>query len=325
MAGGTTSTTERMCERPGFAIVREDPEIEAEVVANAGARSALVVASGGCTLLTLAHRFPQLDLVGYDANPVQIAHVRRKLMARTDLARLNVGDANPDGLSQCGRFEGLFRVLRGFLVEFVQRPGEVDALLDVATTAAERSRIVARWFSSPLWPVAFDVSFEHGFLDALFTRAATQHAVPGSYPRYFQRVFEDLLGRDDVATNPFVEHVLLGMFRRAPEWANDAPLAPFALVHGGIPDVGDLSRFDVIHVSNIFDWSDGDTIARWRHALTAGARPGAFVIVRQLNNPRDPAVDLGPAFEIDEPWSRSLTQRSRVRFYDRIVVARRRQ
>ena len=44
--------------RAQFAVVREDPDLEAELVQHSGARAVLLVASGGCTALTLLHRFP---------------------------------------------------------------------------------------------------------------------------------------------------------------------------------------------------------------------------------------------------------------------------
>ena len=44
-----------MTVRPKFAVVREDAALEAELVRRTSARQVLVVASGGCTALTLRH------------------------------------------------------------------------------------------------------------------------------------------------------------------------------------------------------------------------------------------------------------------------------
>ena len=46
-----------MSERPKFAIVREDPALELEVVRLFGASAVLLPASGGCTALSLAQQF----------------------------------------------------------------------------------------------------------------------------------------------------------------------------------------------------------------------------------------------------------------------------
>ncbi|MEC9396330.1 MAG: DUF3419 family protein, partial [Myxococcota bacterium] len=61
-----------------FAIVREDPEVDLAVIERASARRVLFVASGGCTLLEIKHRFPAIDVVGFDFNPAQLDHVRDK-------------------------------------------------------------------------------------------------------------------------------------------------------------------------------------------------------------------------------------------------------
>ncbi len=52
-----------------FAVVREDPLIEEAVLDRIGGRSALVVASGGCTALTLAARRDR-HIAAFDINPV---------------------------------------------------------------------------------------------------------------------------------------------------------------------------------------------------------------------------------------------------------------
>ena len=87
-----------------------------------------MVASGGCTALSLKHEFPRLDVVAFDFNPAALAHVREKAAAveRGELRQLNVGDASRTGLNQRGDFEGLFRTLRGFLLEFVLTEEELE-------------------------------------------------------------------------------------------------------------------------------------------------------------------------------------------------------
>ncbi|WP_407692958.1 DUF3419 family protein [Pyxidicoccus xibeiensis] len=311
-----------------FAVVREDPELELALVARTKARAVLTVASGGCTLLTLARRHPELDLVGFDFNPRQLAHVREKAqgLGRLPLERFSVGDADPAGLNQRGEFEGLFRTLRHFVEEFVAPASELAAFFAPATSAGERGALLSRWFGSPYWPVAFDLALAAPFLHAMFGPSATQHAEPGSYPGYFRSVFERGLRREDAPRNPFLQHVLLGRYlpEDAPEYLRaDRPLT-LSLVEGSLPDVPGLGRFDVVSLSNIFDWSDDTLVASWAALLSREARPGCAVLCRQLNNRRDLRRFFEPAFEFDDALGAELLGRDRSLFYERIEVGFRR-
>ncbi|MCY1020443.1 DUF3419 family protein [Pyxidicoccus sp. MSG2] len=307
-----------------FAVVREDPELELALVERTKARAVLTVASGGCTLLTLARRHPGLDLVGFDFNPRQLAHVREKAAAlgSEPLERFNVGSADPSGLNQRGEFEGLFRTLRRFLEEFVAPARELAAFFEPATPDTERRALLARWFGSPYWPVAFELALAAPLLHAMFGPAATQHAAPGSYPGYFQAVFERGLRREDAPRNPFLQHVLLGQYRAedAPEYLRADKPVPLTLVEGSLPDVPGLGRFDVISLSNIFDWSDDTLVASWATLLSREARPGCAVVCRQLNNQRNLRRFFEPAFEFDDALGAELLARDRSLFYERIEV-----
>jgi S-adenosylmethionine-diacylglycerol 3-amino-3-carboxypropyl transferase len=146
-------------ERAKFAVVREDPELEARLVERTRARAVLVVASGGCTALTLAARWPELQVTAFDVSLTQLDHVREKAraVAAGDLRLLNVGDDDPSGLNQRGWFEGLFRVLRAFVEELIAPRAELEAFF--TGPPAERAALVARWTSSPYWPAAFSSCF----------------------------------------------------------------------------------------------------------------------------------------------------------------------
>ncbi|WP_246357684.1 DUF3419 family protein [Pyxidicoccus fallax] len=311
-----------------FAVVREDPELEQALIERTKARAVLTVASGGCTLLTLAKRHPTLELVGFDFNPRQLAHVKEKAdsLGRVPLERLNVGDTNPAGLNQRGEFEYLFHTLRRFIDTFVAPASELSAFFEPATSTTERGAMLARWRASPYWQVAFELSFSDTFLRAMFGPAATQHAVPGSYPDYFQAVFERGLQREDAARNPFLQHVLLGAYRAEdmPEYLRAEQPLPVTLVQGSLPDVPGLGRFDVISLSNIFDWSDDALVADWAALLSREARPGCAILCRQLNNRRDLRRFFEPAFQFDDALGAELLAKDRSLFYERIEVGFRR-
>jgi S-adenosylmethionine-diacylglycerol 3-amino-3-carboxypropyl transferase len=310
-----------------FAVVREDAELEAQLVRTTGARSVLLVASGGCTALALKHTFPQLDVVAFDFNPVQLAHVRQKAAAveRGELRQLNVGDGSRAGLNQRGDFEGLFRTLRGFLFEFVLTHEQLEAFFATGSTPETRRALLERWKASPYWAAAFAVTFADGFLHAMFGPAATQHAAPGSYPGYFQRAFERGLAREDGGRNPFLQHVLLGHYRPedAPSYVYAGRTLPMTLIEGTLLDVPDLGRFDLIHLSNIFDWSDDALVATWADTLMRKAKPGARILIRQLNNQRPLRRFFEPAFEFSDRLSTDFLERDRSLFYERFEIGTR--
>jgi len=315
-------------DRPQFAVVREDPEVELQVCALVRARAAVLVASGGCTALTLAHRAPGLRVTAFDLNPRQLAHVRAKQQAivRGDLAALNVGDDSPDGLNQRGAFEGLFRTLRRFVEEFVAPPLELARFFSPDTPPSERAELLDRWTASSYWPVAFELALHDSLLHAMFGPAATQHAEPGSYPGYFRRAFERGLRRDDAPSNPFLRHVWLGSYaaEHAPAYVTARRSLDVELLEGSLLDVPDLGRFDVFSLSNVFDWSDDALVAGWADALRRGARPGSAVVMRQLNNGRDLRRFFEPDFAFDDALGEELRVRDRSLFYERIEVAVRR-
>ena len=309
-----------------FAIVREDPEVDLAVIERASARRVLFVASGGCTLLEIKHRFPAIDVVGFDFNPAQLDHVRDKVSAleRADLVALNIEDANPKSLNQRGAFEGLFRILRQTIVEFVASEEALERFF--APGAPDDPESARQWFASPYWPVAFELAFHHPLLDVMFTEAATQNAAPGSYPRYFQAIFEDGLTRPGAARNPFLQHILLGRYlsQDAPGYVKGAGnhLA-LTLEQGSLLDVEGLETFDVIQLSNIFDWSSDALVESWCQALRERCKPGCHVILRQLNNTRDLRRFFGDTFVFEEALASDLLARDRSLFYNRIEIARR--
>lgn len=311
---------------PKFAVVREDPELELELVDRTRAAHALVVASGGCTAIALAARRPGLRVTAFDLSPAQIAHAKAKveLVASGQSAALNVATSDPTAHNQAGEFERLFRALRAFLAELVIAPGEIERFFSVGTSAAERRELAARWRSAPQWAPAFAALFTPSVLVAMFGPDAVRHAAPGSYGPYFQRAFERGLAREDAGENPFLAHVLLGRYTEAapPPYPVPAPRGDVTWVEGSLDAVPDLQRFGVVSLSNVFDWSDDDLVRDWAARL-ASLRPGSAVLVRVLNNQRD----VRPAFaefSFDEALGADFFARDRSLFYERFVVGFRR-
>lgn len=313
--------------RPQFAVVREDPRLESRLVEDAKADAVLVVASGGCSALSLAHAHPGLRVTAFDANPLQLEHVRRKneALAGADRAVFNVLHDDPEGLNQRGAFEGLFRTLRHFVEEFVASPATLHHFFHTAD-ALERASLVDGWRASRFWSAAFATAFNDPFLHALFGPAATQHAAPGSYPAYFERAFTVGLLRADAPQNYFLHHVFLGHYLPGslPGYLDASAPLPLELVQGGLDAVDDLAAYRVVSLSNIFDWSDDALVSSWLTLLAERGHPSVTVLVRQLNNQRPFAHLLPAGFVLDEAEGTSLLGDDRSLFYERIVVLRRR-
>jgi S-adenosylmethionine-diacylglycerol 3-amino-3-carboxypropyl transferase len=206
----------------------------------------------------------------------------------------------------------LFRVLRTALTELVMPASELDSF----------PLGLAKWTASPYWPAAFEAAFAEGLLQAMFGPDATRHAPKGSYPAYFQRVFERGLSRPDAAKNPWLQHVLLQRYVDPPPFFSAGRVLEVQWHQGTLTTVPDLERFDVVSLSNIFDWSDESLVVEWATALRALA-PGSLVVWRQLNNQRDWLARFAPHFVEDRALSHEWTDRERALFYERVMVVRR--
>lgn len=315
-----------------FAVVREDPAVESELVRRAGAARVLLVASGGCTALALRARHPELRLVLADPNPHQLQLVRAKFEALETLQgpellrAFNVETPDPLGLCQRGRFEALFRALRDFLDAFVVRREELEAFF---RGGAHDTDAPARWFADPLWCVAFDLHFSDRLLHALFTRAATQHTEPGSYPAYFRRAFEGLLLAPDAGRNRFLHHALLGTYLdlpgALPPYLETRPrVADIELREGTVDAAPDLADFDLVGLSNVLDWMDQSACAGLAQRLTRGLRSGAWIVFRHLGFGAQHWEHFAEHFEAPPGLGDELLAMERSGFYTRVVAARRR-
>ena len=309
-----------------FAVVREDPLVETALVDRVAAREVLLVASGGCTALTLGVDRPRVRVTAFDVNPAQLDLVRAKLGAlredRRDAALWSSGTDSPEGLNACGNFESLFRSLRRFLEDLVvpreELLGAFDGRLPLEDT-------VRRLVEHPYWRVAFDVHFQDGLLATMFGEAAIQHAPPGSYPEHFRRAFEAGLRAPSARSNRFLHHVLLGHYLDRPDalppyLASGPPMHDPDLVHGTLADVPDLARFDVLSLSNVTDWMSPREIDDTARLLTERARPGAVLALRTLNTPLPLADALTGAWRVESRLAENLHALDQSLFYSSLLI-----
>jgi S-adenosylmethionine-diacylglycerol 3-amino-3-carboxypropyl transferase len=313
----------RMPQRVRFAVLREDPSAEAELIRRTNARSVLLAAGGGCTALNLKRQFPALEVVAFDSDRTQVEHVRAKIDAafRGDGYALSVGDASPARLNQRGLLEGLFRVFRHFLLEFVLREDELETFFLPETTANVRENLARDWCRSSFWPAAFDAAFSRAHLEQVCGAPANRIAVSENH---FRRAIERGLRHTESGRSAALQHIFLGCYYSddAPIYARTSGPLPVKLVVGDLPDVKDLKRFDLISLSNVFDWSDDSLVERWTSVLAREMKPGATVLIRSLAAESPAFAD--PAFTLDTELGRSLAERDRSFFVERFDVATRR-
>ena len=278
----------------------------------------LLVAGGGCTALALQAAVPAAQVTLVDPNPAQLAHTRAKVRAReTGAPSADWGVGAEGSLSSTGRFEALFRGLRAFLHEFVASEATWVAACRGQAGVLNEVRL------HPWWPTAFELFFSDAMLERTFGSAAIQHAEPGSYPGYFRRMIERGMQHATTTGNPFLDHVLLGWYRpgNLPSFLGAAspPKHNFRYVQGSLQSLDHLGEFDLVHLSNLLDWTHPAEAAQICQKLAAEVKSGARITLRQLNNERAIERDL-PGFTFECWAGDSVYEVDRSLFYQRILV-----
>lgn len=327
--------------RPQFAVVREDPETLRAVVERTPRRRILLVGSGGCSALCARSWWPRAEISLVEPNPAQRKRVQEKVDAlrqgpqldgRLDAAtlrRFNVGDQDASGLSQDGNFEGLFRGLRAFIEEFVASPETIRGWFEPGS-GDRAPATMRRAIDDPYWPVAFELFFHDSLLETMFGPAATQHAEPGSYPKYFRERIERGLVRSDRADNYFLHHLFLGCYldrpNALPPFLRQAPSleTEFDWFDGELAAIESFAGYDVVDLSNVLDWTDEVAARDLARRIGAELDPGASVMWRQLNNRRQRESWFGDYVVFDRALGQRLVDVDRSLFYESVHVGQRR-
>lgn len=307
-----------------YAVIREDARLEGDLINRVRAKRVLTVASGGCVALSLAARFPNVEVTAFDTNARQLAHMAAKSEAarKRDVKALNVEHAGSRGLNQAGEFEKVFRLVRSFFEEFIAPHHELHAFFTRSRSLKELDDMVRRWTTSKFWGAAFHSCFSEALMRSTLGERPARWAQDGSHTRYFQRAFVRGLRRDAAPENPFLQHVFLGGYRRAcaPTYIRNAGVSlKVKPVHGTLLDVPDLASFDVVSLSNLLDGFDEGDVSAWAKALSTLA-PGSAILLRQLNSERDLRPFFEPHFRFDAALGRSFFYRDRSLLYNNIEV-----
>jgi len=307
-----------------FAVVREDPQIEIDIVEKFLLNRATLIGSGGCTAFCLKALNPEMEIVLIEPNPAQIELIKEKIQflksgeKEVVFEKFGVENSGRDSLIERGNFESLFRQFRFFVWEFVVSEAEIEnAFKDNAP------RFWTNVFANPYWKVSFELFFSDSILTAMFTEAAIQHAPKNSYPAYFQNALERGLLREDADRNYFLHHIFTG------HYLNDGNALPYYLVNpptnfefeffnGFAQNYRQFRGKQLVHFSNIFDWCDAATVAEIINAAANNLEKGSVVVVRQLNNNKNYREIFGSGYR----WlpTEPILENDRSLFYSKIEI-----
>jgi len=302
-----------------FAVTREDYQIESSLIKKYGFKKVLTVCSGGCVPLSLKTLYPNLSLMAFDINPHQIEHVKKKVDAtrRLDLGALNVGEKNDNCLNQSGKFEKMFQDFRENFYKNISDFKTVERFFYPQTTTKERKTILGSWADHKKIKLPFSRVFNNSAIEKVFSKQATQHAKKHTYINYFRKKIMEGLGKTESHLNPFLQHIFLGCYNssRALPYINNKSLIDIEYCVGTLCDVEDIDSYDLISLSNIFDWSNKKNV--YAHAENLSSlKKGSAILLRQLNNNRNWYKVFESNFNEDKTFDSYWQTNDRSMFYN---------
>ena len=90
-------------------------------------------------------------------------------------------------------------------------------------------------------------------------------------------------------------------------------------IHGQLTDVKEISKFNLISLSNIFDWSDDNLVSKWSKYLQ-NLKSGSYVTIRQLNNSRNLNKYFDEYFHEEKSIAKEFLRKDRSLFYNNFIV-----
>jgi len=198
----------------------------------------------------------------------------------------------------------------------------------LAKTENESDSIKNTIYLNKYWPVAFDLFFSDSILLAIFGKDAIQHAAPGSYPRYFQKQLELSLNKANFKTNYFLHHIFLGYYfdkndclpiYLQKESRLKSIKFDFELLHSDLLNIKNINEFQLVSLSNIFDWMEEEKVLKVLKYLDDYLAPGSVIIFRQLNNNKNYLSNF-KTLKRDNELSDKLMLLDRSLFYNKINI-----
>jgi S-adenosylmethionine-diacylglycerol 3-amino-3-carboxypropyl transferase len=230
--------------RPLFALVREDPRIELALVARIEARRIVVVASGGCTALSLLSDDVE-QVIAVDASPAQVALVALRAAAIGALDRdayLRFCGARPDdaraatwasirarvpddaraywdsepeaiaaGVDGCGITEAFYRFVAGSLRRS-DWPDAVWRALLSAKSMDEQRELLATHFAGGRFRVALEMLLSRSMHELFYPRSIFAHVAEHDFARVFARRFGERAMAEPMRGNYFLSQLIFGEY-----------------------------------------------------------------------------------------------------------------
>ena len=304
-----------------FAVNREDHYVEYDVINRLDPNRMLMIGSGGCIALSIKTTYPDLDLNVIDVNPHQLTHINKKSKAVqcSDLKELNVHTKDDSCLNQAGKFETMFQELRDSFLELVSNEKEVLSFFDSDMSDISRSIILEKWTNHNNISTPFQNLFNDQNINKVFSDEATKHGSPGSYINYMKNKILTGLNKKDSHLNPFLQHIFLGYYQsdNAFPYMKSKNKLDIPMTEGSILNLDNIYSYDVVSLSNIFDWSS-DTIVKTHARYLSQMKKGSAIIIRQINNHKNWIEIFNDYFTEDKNFDSYWQEHDRSMFYDHI-------
>ena len=306
-----------------FAVNREDHYVEYDVINRLDPNRMLMIGSGGCIALSIKTTYPDLDLNVIDVNPHQLTHINKKSKAVqcSDLKELNVHTKDDSCLNQAGKFETMFQELRDSFIELVSNKKEVLSFFDSDMSDISRSIILEKWTNHNNISTPFQNVFNDKNINKVFSDEATKHGSPGSYISYMKNKILTGLNKKDSHLNPFLQHIFLGYYQsdNAFPYMKSKNKLDIPMTEGSILNLDNIYSYDVVSLSNIFDWSS-DTIVKTHARYLSQMKKGSAIIIRQINNHKNWIEIFNDYFTEDKNFDSYWQEHDRSMFYDHIKL-----
>lgn len=335
-----------------FSQVREDPFLDLDVLRQVGEKNlkVLMIASGGCTLSTLASHRSLIDFIdAVDANPAQIAlcklkmallkkpsYFRGQILGHTSMPErkkyliplLNeigldlksfgeieaVCEYGPDYV---GRYEWLFKA---FSDDFKKTKfGEKLKTLH----SLEEQRELLKDDLSEIQKL-FEKHFDLDILTKLFGNEAVQNkAMP--YSQHFYRRFIWSIENQLVSKNPFFNQFAYLCY---PDHAKSPYLSLpvlevskvnyYTMTMVEFLQKAESNAYHFVHLSNILDWLSKEEIDSLLKETARVLKPNGNAIIRQLNSSVE--IQNSPYLHIEKLSEKKLIQNDLSFFYPKIYT-----
>jgi S-adenosylmethionine:diacylglycerol 3-amino-3-carboxypropyl transferase len=345
-----------------FGSVKEDSSVEVALLGmHRAARQVVVIASGGCTALSIVATTSVQHLTALDINPAQIYASKLKLASVLNLnveeaCRFNFVDGRPDyerirtvlepevaafwdrhrmrlsqGLNMAGSVDRRISILRGVFHRLIHSKEFVRRFL-LLTDVREQQVLFDRSWTHWRWNAGTRLAFDPRLLKAFFGRGADL-TIPADFHRTLrERVRRSLTG-SPAAVNPYVWSTFLGEYGETK--------LPY-LIEGGMTTIREhrsILRFattdflewlrraetrsiDFFSLSNILETATPEYQAAFACEAARTGQEGAIIVMRSIIPQKD-LILKHPDLQYDPELTGFATQRDRSCFCNAFQIYRR--